>query len=276
MNPTNSTGALAQLEKTQSTAQDPNAILASQRQALGVNNAQDTVTGLRGAIDNTTKLLSQVAPSVMGRTGNSLVTNAQATRQIQNEQAPLSTNLNQEGTDYNNATSDLNNLQSEATQAASGIYQGQQDKESYLQNVYNTLYQKEQDAKAQQTAAQAAKVQQQQFEESLSASKTAAASNPLNYLGSSSASTPSKVGTMGLKVANTPAAGFYFRDTNGNVINALQYSKANKANFKGVVQQMADKGDTGAAAYLKLGVPTSTKGYSPGSSQYNLIKDFIG
>lgn len=148
MQPTTSAQALSQLQTAQSQAQDPNSILQAQDQTLGVNGAQQTVTGLRGAIDNTTKLLNQVAPSVMGRTGNSLVTNAQASKQIQNEQAPISQNLTTENTQYNNANTDLNQLQQEAQTAATGQYQGQQDKLSYAQNLYNTLYTQEQNAQA--------------------------------------------------------------------------------------------------------------------------------
>jgi len=162
MQPTNSAQALSALQAAQASAQDPNSILNAQRQQLGVDNAQQTVTGLRGAINNSTKLLSQVAPSVMGRTGSSLVTNAQASKQIQNEQAPISQRLTQEGTDYNQANSDLQNLQQQAQQAASGIYAGQQDKLSYAQNLYNTLYQQERDAQA---ARQAEADRQEQIRE---------------------------------------------------------------------------------------------------------------
>jgi len=42
----------------------------------------------------------------MGRTGSSLVTNAQATRQIGNEQAPIAENLNEQGQNYNIANED--------------------------------------------------------------------------------------------------------------------------------------------------------------------------
>lgn len=148
MNPDSSQAALGQLQAIQAASQDPNSILSNQRQQLGVDNAQQTVTGLRGAINNTTKLLKQVAPSVMGRTASSLVNNAQATKQIQNEQAPISQNLAEQGTEYNQASQDLGQLQDRAREAASGIYQGQQDKLSYAQNLYNTLYKKEQDAAA--------------------------------------------------------------------------------------------------------------------------------
>lgn len=181
MNPTDSSGALAQLQQVQSQSQDPNSILANQQKQLGVDAAQGTVTGLRGAINNTTKLLQQVAPSVMGRTGNSLVTNAQATKQISNEQAPISANLTQQGTDYNQANTDLQNLEQKAQTAASGIYQGQQDKLSYAQNLYNTLYQKERDAQAAAEAETARQEQTRQFNAQLAASQKAASSGGSSF-----------------------------------------------------------------------------------------------
>lgn len=164
MNPANSGQALQQFQTAQSQAQDPNAILQSQNQAMGVNAAQQTVTGLRGAIDNTTKLLNSVAPSVMGRTASSLVTNAQASRQIANEEAPISKTLGEEGTQYNEANQDLNTKQQQAKDAAQGIYQGQQDKLSYLQKIYDTLYGQEQDAAKAQQAAAAAAEQRREFD----------------------------------------------------------------------------------------------------------------
>jgi len=144
MNPANSQEALSQLQSYQSGAQNPNDILQAQRNQLGVQGAQDTVSGIRGVINNTTKLLKQVAPSVMGRTASSLVTNAQATKQIANESAPLQDKLGEQRDLYGNATQSLSDLEGKAAQAASGIYQGQQDRISYLQNLYNTLYNREQ------------------------------------------------------------------------------------------------------------------------------------
>lgn len=179
MNPNaeSSQQALSQLQQAQSQAQNPNDILANQRQQLGVNGAQETVTGLRGAINNTTKLLKQVAPSVMGRTGNSLVTNAQSGRIIQNEQAPIAQNLTDQGTQYTQASEDLGRLEDQAGKAASGLYQGQQDKLSYAQNLYNTLYQKERDAEASRQAEADRQEQIRQFNEQLAASQRESAAS---------------------------------------------------------------------------------------------------
>lgn len=144
--PTTSADALSALNTFNAGAKTPDQILQEQNQATGVNAAQQTLTGLRGAIANTTNLLRQVAPSVMGRTANSLVTNAQATRQIGNEQAPIQQNLSDEGTQYGTATQDYSMASDKAKTAADLAYSGQQDQQSYLQNLYNVLYGKEQDA----------------------------------------------------------------------------------------------------------------------------------
>lgn len=241
---TSSQDALSQLQTQEGSTQNPNDILASQRQQLGVNAAQDTVTGLRGAINNTTKLLQQVAPSVMGRTGNSLVTDAQANRVIQNEQAPLQQNLSDEGTKYNDANTDLGNLQTQAEQAASGIYQGQQDKQSYLQNLYNTLYQKEQDAatRSQQDAAQQEAIRE--FNATPHGTGGTGNLDLSSLFGGGTASGPT------LRVPGDPSKGFAFTDSAGNQANALQYSQANQIPFRTLLQQLADKGDTGAKAGL--------------------------
>lgn len=146
----NSQQALAQLQQAQTAARNPQDILVDQQTQLGIPGQRNTVQGLRGAIDNTTKLLKQVAPSVMGRTQSSLVTNAQATRQIGNEQAPIAQNLNDQGLAYGRASEDLDSAESRALQAAQLGYTGQQDRLSYLQNIYNNLYQRESDEKNRQ------------------------------------------------------------------------------------------------------------------------------
>jgi len=159
--------ALAQLQAQQAANKSAGDYLSSAETTLGVGDARNTVKGLRTSIDNTTKLLNQVAPSVMGRTQGSLVTNAQATRQIGNEQAPISKNLTTLGGQYTEAGSNLSDLQSRATQQAQMGYQSQQEKNSYLQNLYNTLYKQEQDQIAQQQAEAARQEQIRQYNASM-------------------------------------------------------------------------------------------------------------
>lgn len=143
-----SAGALAQLQQFQSSMVSPDQAIQNANAALGVQGAQQQVTGLRQAINQTTGLLNQVAPGVMGRTQNSLVTSAQANRQIQNEQAPIQQNLSKDQTDLDTANASYTDLQNQANQRAQATLSGQTGQLSYLQSIYQDMYQREQDAQA--------------------------------------------------------------------------------------------------------------------------------
>lgn len=187
--PTTSADALSQLQTAQGSAKGANDFVSEQNKALGVDQAQQQVSGLRQAITNTTNLLNSVAPSVMGRTGNSLVTSAQAGRQIQNEQAPLNTTLGQQNQDYTAANSDLTSLSGKASALASGEYQSQQDKLANYQNIYNALYKQEQDSLAQQTEQQ--KLAEQAREANLTAGSNSGIGSALSSLLGGGSNTPS-------------------------------------------------------------------------------------
>jgi hypothetical protein len=160
---TTSGQALQNLQTAQNSQQTPDQIAQSTDQSLGVNQAQQQVSGLRQAITNTTNLLNGVAPSVQGRTANSLVTSAQAEKQISNEQAPISQELSGQNTNLTNDTSDLNSLLSQASAEDTAKETAQSDTLTNLQNIYSDLYGQEQNAAqaaAAQQAAQAAAAQQ--------------------------------------------------------------------------------------------------------------------
>lgn len=264
---TTSAQALQNLQSFQGSEKSPTDLLQSQEQSLGVPQAQQQVSGLRSAIQNTTNLLNQVAPSVYGNTQNSLVTDAQANQQIQNRQAPLNSQLNTEGTQYTNAESDANNAQSQADTLAQLEATGQSGQEAYLQQIYQNLYGQESDAANRAEDLQKANISASSSGNSLSPSLA-------SIQGSSGGGQPNA--SYGFKVANSPGSGYYFRDANGNPISALQYAQATGADYKGLIQKMADSGDAGAQQYLKLGAPTTLPG-SPYSTQtLALIKDFIG
>ncbi len=240
MNPANSQQALAQLQGAQQSAQDPNSILQDQQNQLGVGAARNTVTGLRGAIDSTTRLLQQVAPSVMGRTQGSLVTQAQATRQIGNEQAPLNTALGNNTNQYNEASTNLSDLQNQAQTAASGIYTGQQNKLSYLQNIYNSLFGQEQAQIAQQQ--EAAKLAEQAREADLTAATSRASGNPGINLGSLLGGNSTPQPGMKLKGASG-SSGYAFTDSQGHSISANQYAQLTGQNLGTLLHTMGSSGD---------------------------------
>lgn len=144
--PTTSDEALQQLNSYQNGLQTPQQALTAAQGQYGTQQAQQTVQGLRQAIQNTTSMLNNVAPSVQGRTGNSLVTSAQANQIINNEQAPISNELAGQNTAYSNANDDYQKDEAESEAAANDTLTGQQSQLGYLQNIYNDLYTKEKDA----------------------------------------------------------------------------------------------------------------------------------
>lgn len=236
----NSQEALSQLQQAQNTAANPQDLLSQQQNQLGVGGQRSTVQGLRGAIGDTTKLLQQIAPSVRGRTGSSLVTNAQATRQIANEQAPVSENLNQQNAAYSDAARDLSDLESRAQQAASAAYTGQQDRLSYLQNLYNTVYQREQDDLSRQERDAAAK----------EASRLASI-----QLGGMSGSGGSNTGSTGSPRIEKAGGAFKFYSPAGSPINAAEYVQlasayGQKIGYRELLARMAAEGDNNARVAL--------------------------
>lgn len=204
---TTSTQALGNLQSAQANQQTPDQLSTSTGNALGIPAAQQQVSGLRGAINNTTQLLSQVAPSVMGRTQNSLVTQAQANAQITNGQAPLNDQLNKEQTDYSGANSDLTNLTNQQNSMVGNDLTNQQNQLSYLQGIYSDLSASEQQKIANDQA-------QQQ----------------INKASSSGSGTPTLVGGSGgsqYATARNAAGGYSFTGPGGVPVTMAQYLAGN-------------------------------------------------
>lgn len=168
---TDSTTALKNLQTYQQQLQTPEAAAQAANKALGVDQAQQQVQGLRGAIQRTTGLLQQISPSVYGRTQNSLVTQAQAGRQIANEQAPVQQDLQNLGTQYSGANQDYQNLQGQANQQAANTLSEQQGQTSYLQSLYQALLGNEQSAKDEAYRQSQLAEQRRQFDASLAQSR---------------------------------------------------------------------------------------------------------
>lgn len=230
----NSQQALAELQNQRKSVQTPDQLLAQQQKQLGVNTARDTATGLRGAITNTTRLLEQVAPSIRGRTQGSLVTNAQATRQIANEQAPIATDLTKLGQDYSVASEDLRSLEDRAGQLASAAYTGQQDRLSYLQNLYNTLYAREEAEKAREEQIRQFNEEQARLREAAKAS----ASGGLNL--GSLVPTPA---APTARVEQPRPGDFKFYGADNKPITAAQYAQQKSRNLGELLADMAEGGD---------------------------------
>lgn len=242
---TTSAQALQNLQSYQGQEQSPDQLLNTANTSLGVPQAQQQVTGLRQAINNTTTLLNGIPSSIQGRTGNSLVTSAQANAQIGNAEAPVNTQLNKENSDYSDANTTYEQLEQQAQAQANADLQGQTGQESYLQNIYNDLYGQEQNAAAAKFAQQ--QLAEQEREANLSASSASGASSPslgslLGELGSSS-STPAGNLTGGQSVQAADAAVRSLIDTNnaGTIVNTID-----------AIQKSAGYGNTYDQAKLQL------------------------
>lgn len=73
----------------------------------GVPELRSRVSGLRTTLTNTENALNAVDPSVTGRTQGSLVTEAQRTKQVANEQAPIAERYGQMSRSLGDATDNL-------------------------------------------------------------------------------------------------------------------------------------------------------------------------
>lgn len=148
--------ALADIQSFNSSAQNPNDVLSAAESKYGVGQSRQRLVGLRSAIMGTEGALNAVDPSVTGRTSNSLVTEAQRSRMVANERAPIAEQYGQQQGALTNENASLADLQNQSAKEASMTLAGQDTKRSALQSLYDTLYKREQDAAAAEEARRAA------------------------------------------------------------------------------------------------------------------------
>lgn len=275
--PTTSAQALGNLESFQNGLQTPDAIINSTNQGLGVDAAQSQVSGLRQAINNTTNLINQVAPSVYGRTQGSLVTDAQATHQISNEQQPLNTTLGKENTDYGNQEQDYQDLLGKASTLAQAKLSGQNTEEGYLQNIYSNLYGQEKDAATAQQAKDA--LAEQAREADLQAATTRAGQSSAGSgisLGGSGASSGGSAPTASMS-AKSGGGGFNFTSASGAPISAASYAAATGQDIGSVLYAMGKAGDTYAQqAYNEIKANQSFYNSNPNTLKTEFSSLFWG
>lgn len=239
--------------------QSPDQQLQTADQNLGVSAAQQQVTGLQTAINNTQNLLNNVAPSVMGNTGQSLVTDAQANQQIQNQQAPLSQQLTGEQQSFDTDNANYQNLQGQAESEANANQTAQQNQLGYLQNIYNTLYSGEQ-SQAQLTQNQNQFTQQEAQQAQQSSAQLAESAREANMEYGSTTSptladsltgeTNGNLQGIGYKNGSTAQNGFDF--TSGNTpVSAASWATQNGVSLSNLLYSMAQAGDSGASKAYK-------------------------
>lgn len=125
---------------------------------LGLPTATQRQQGLRAAITNTENLIRAVPDSVSGRTGGSLVTDAQRTRLVGLERAPLDDAFRSQSDAYQGETSNINELKRQALQDTQLAISEDDRREESLKGLYDTLYGREQDELARKAAADQARM----------------------------------------------------------------------------------------------------------------------
>lgn len=214
---------------------------------FGVPEIRNTVSGLRTTVANTTNALSNVDPSVTGRTSGSLVTEAQRQKQVANERAPIAEQLTSQTGALNTQDQALRDALSQATSVANNKVQDYNAGRTALTNEYDIAHTREQDAATR-------------------AANTAAENERIREFNTTSGQNQQKINSSGSSSsAATPASsqrkdgGFNFQDSSGNAISARKYAQLTGTNFNTVLKKMAANGDKGAADVLKNG--GSSKAY---------------
>lgn len=160
--PPNSQAALDELRAFQGARRKSQDILKDSEVRLGVPKAAERKAGLRTAITNTENLIRAVEPSVSGRTGGSLVTEAQKSRLIGLERAPLDEAFREQSRAYEGESALEQELRARALQESQLQLAEDDRREQALSGIYGTLYQREQDAIAKAERDRAAAEQQRQ------------------------------------------------------------------------------------------------------------------
>lgn len=146
-------GKIAQYDQNRVTSTD------AMNQALsqyGVPEIRQTVAGLRTTLANTQNAYNAVDPSVTGRTQGSLVTEAQRTKQVANERAPIAGQISDQGRALSDNQATLQDALGQATTLATNRVNDYNTGRQALQSQYDTAYTTEQNTAKAEAARQAA------------------------------------------------------------------------------------------------------------------------
>lgn len=244
-------------------------MLTAREQALGVPGAIGQVGGLRQAITDSTNLLQKVAPGVQGRTANSLVTAAQANRIIQNESAPIASNLNQQQQAYTGANSDLERLLQQAQQQAQLEVSAEDRKIAGLKTIYAALFEKEQ-------AERAAQLEREKLaaaERQAAAARAASSGGGISLGGLSGGGGGGGAAAGGARMAQRADGGFNFVNAGGQPISAATFAQQTGRDIRDVLYAMGAAGDKYAATLYNQIVkdPFFVQNYAKYVSSYSPI-----
>lgn len=137
---------------------DSQTAITNANQQYDVGGSQTRLSALKGIVGNLQTSLDAVDPSVTGRTTGTFTTEGQRAALVNNERAPILTNLTKEQGATNAAASDLTQKQSLASQMASSLLNDNKSQYQRLLDTYNN-------SKAQDAAAEAKAEHDQQMAE---------------------------------------------------------------------------------------------------------------
>jgi hypothetical protein len=275
---TTSAGALQNLQGFEGSQQSASQLQSANNTALGVPAAQQQVSGLRGAINNTTQLLSQVAPSVMNQARDSLMSTGQGNAVIAADQAPLNTSLASENTDYNQANSDLTNATNQANTLTTNDLTGQQNQLSYLQGIYSDLNNSEQQATANKLAQDQLNASIQASKESANATVTAAELAGGGNSGGTSSGGTTTTGN-GYTGSQNSVGGYEFTGPNGKPVTMGQALQGNNSySSPQALVEAAGKllAQSGSANDRQIANAISSGNYTPTQLEYLFPQVFGG
>lgn len=152
--------ALQELNQFRSTRRPAQDYYSQAQQELGTGAAQQRAQELRGLIRGTEQALRGVESSVAGRTQGSLVSESQRSALANLERKPLGEQFREQQGALSEQDALYQNLLGEAGRRAGFAYQSDADRESALQQQYNTLFTREE---AERQAAE----ERRRFEEQL-------------------------------------------------------------------------------------------------------------
>lgn len=160
--PPTSAALATQLSALDANKQSSADILNGAMAKYGVGDIQNRVSGLRTTLSNTETALNNVDPSVTGRTSNSLVTEAQRQRMVNQERAPIAAQYGDQTRALSNESANLGEAQKQANVFANGQISDNTNNRNNLQSEYNNATAREAEATRQAQADRAFALQQSQ------------------------------------------------------------------------------------------------------------------
>ena len=204
----------------------------------GVPEIRKNVAAMRTTVANTNNALKAVDPSVTGRTQNSLVTEAQRAKIVNNERAPIADQLTEQTGALGTMTADANEAEMLATMLAQNRVADWERGRQALQSRYDMTYKAEQDTLAKQLAEEERRRAQADSDRNYQLKVRELAASQANA-GSRAAADAGK----GYGVKQLSSGNYAFNGPNGAPVSMYQYAQATGASMLDILKNSGSKYD---------------------------------